>query len=62
MNKIDNTLNPLEVLVVAEALAKKNITHYTLIKGNNCIWASYNTINEYYIFSQGHLVDIQTDW
>jgi hypothetical protein len=61
MNKIDNTLNPLEVLVVAEALAKKNITHYTLTQGNDCIWAYYRNINEYYIFSQGLLVDIQTD-
>jgi hypothetical protein len=61
MNRIDNTLNPLEVLVVTEALADKNITHYTLTQGNDCIWAYYRNINEYYIFSKGLLVDIQTD-
>jgi hypothetical protein len=61
MNKIDPALNPLEVLVVTEALAKKGITHYSLLPGNDCIWASYNTINEYYIFSQGLLVDVQID-
>ena len=61
MNRIDPTLNPLEVLVVVEALAKKNITHYTLTQGNDCIWAYYRNINEYYIFSKGLLVDVQTD-
>jgi hypothetical protein len=61
MNKIDPTLNPLEVIVVVEALAKKNVKHYTLARGNNCIWAYYGFINEYYIFSKGHLVDIQVD-
>ena len=61
MNKIDPTLNPLEVIVVTEALAKKGVTHYTLAPGNDCIWASYNAVNEYYIFSKGLLVDIQVD-
>jgi hypothetical protein len=61
MNKIDPSLNPLEVIVVAEALAKKNITHYSLLPGNDCVWASYNSINEYYIFAKGLLVDVQID-
>ena len=61
MNKIDPRLNPLEVIVVAEALAKKGVKHYTLAPGNDCIWAYYGYINEYYIFSQGHLVDVQID-
>lgn len=61
MNKIDNTLNPLEVIVVTEALAKKGVTHYTLAPGNDCIWASYNAVNEYYIFAKGLLVDVQVD-
>jgi hypothetical protein len=61
MNKIDPTLNSLEVLVVAEALASKGITHYTLAPGNNCIWAYYGPFNEYYIFAKGLLVDVQVD-
>ena len=61
MNRIDPALNPLEVIVVTEALAKKGITHYTLAPGNDCIWASYNAINEYYIFAKGLLVDVQVD-
>ena len=61
MVNIDATLNPLEVLVVADHLEKKGVKSYTLTQGNECIWAYYGVINEYYIFSQGHLVDIQID-
>lgn len=61
MISIHPELNPLEVITVAEHLEKKGITHYTLTKGNDCIWAYYGQINEYYIFSGGKLVDIQID-
>ncbi len=59
MISIHPRLNPLEVLIVAEELKKKGITSYTLTEGNDCIWAYYGRINEYYIFSQGQLVDVQ---
>ena len=61
MIKIDPTLNSLEVLVVTERLKDKGIQHYTLAKGNNCIWAYYGFINEYYIFRDGRLADVQID-
>jgi len=61
MIRIDPTLNELEVIVVAERLEKNKITSYTLAPGNDCIWAYYGSINEYYIFKDGYLVDIQTD-
>ena len=61
MNTINPTLNPLEVMVVCEELKKKGITHYTLTEGNQCIWAYYGRINEYYIFRDGRLVDVQID-
>ena len=61
MNKIDPKLNPLEVIIVCEELKKKGIKHYTLTEGNDCIWAYYGRINEYYIFRDGRLVDIQID-
>jgi hypothetical protein len=54
-------LNPLEVILVEEDMAKKGITHYTMTKGNDCIWVYYGPMNLYYIFSKGHLVDIQID-
>jgi len=61
MVRIDHTLNELEVLVVADHLKNKGVEHYTLARGNDCIWAYYGVINEYYIFKAGHLVDIQVD-
>ena len=61
MIKIDSTLNSLEVMVVAEHLEKRGVADYTLAKGNDCIWAYYGQINEYYIFRDGRLADIQID-
>ncbi len=61
MITINPKLNPLEVIVVCEELKNKGVEHYTLTEGNNCIWAYYGNINEYYIFSKGRLVDIQID-
>jgi hypothetical protein len=61
MIRIDPTLNELEVMLVAERLEKNKITSYTLARGNDCIWAYYGSINEYYIFKDGYLVDIQID-
>jgi len=61
MIRIDPTLNELEVLVVAEYLKNKGVESYTLTQGNECIWAYYGVINEYYIFREGRLVDVQID-
>ena len=61
MIQINPKLNPLEVMVVVERLKNKGVEHYTLTEGNNCIWAYYGVINEYYIFKDGRLVDIQID-
>jgi hypothetical protein len=61
MVRIDKTLNELEVMVVAEHLESKGIKDYTLAPGNDCIWAYYGLLNEYYIFRDGRLVDIQID-
>jgi len=59
--RIDPTLNPLEVMTVCEHYERRGVTHYTLTPGNNCIWAYYGQINEYFIFRDGRLVDIQID-
>jgi len=61
MIRIDPTLNELEVLVVAEELKKLGVSSYQLLRGNECIWASYGLINSYYIFREGRLVDVQID-
>jgi hypothetical protein len=65
MVRIDSRLNPLEVMLVAEHYELRGIEHYELLPGNGCIWASRGSssrpINEYFIFSQGKLVDVQID-
>ena len=61
MVRIDPTLNEFEVLQVADRLERKGITSYTLTQGNECIWAYYGVINEYYIFRDGEIADIQVD-
>jgi hypothetical protein len=62
---IDPSLNPLEVLLVAEHYEKRGVEHYDLLPGNQCIWAARGSssvpINEYFIFHSGKLVDIQID-
>ena len=58
---ISPKLNPLEVLVVLEYYKDRGKEHYTLIPGNDCIHAYYGQINEYFIFRDGKLVDIQID-
>jgi hypothetical protein len=61
MNTIDPTLNPLEVILVCEHYEERGVKHYTLARGNDCIWAWHGRINEYFIFRDGKLVDIQID-
>jgi hypothetical protein len=65
MIRIDSSLNPLEVLVVAEHYKEQGVTNYELLPGNRCIWATRGSssvpINEYFVFRDGRLVDIQID-
>ena len=42
-------------------MARKGITHYTMAKGNDCIWVYYGLMNLYYIFKNGKIHDIQID-
>ena len=61
MIRIDRRLNELEVMVVADHLKNKGVEDYELLPGNRCIWDTYGLINEYYVFRDGKLVDIQID-
>jgi hypothetical protein len=47
--------------MVCEHYAQRGIKNYNLIPGNDCIWAYHGRINEYFIFRDGKLVDIQID-
>lgn len=61
----DKDFNELELLVVQEHLRKRGTTYATIYKGNGCIWVASGSsscpINEYFIFREGRLVDIQID-
>ena len=54
-------LNPLEVILVADDMARKGIRHYTMARGRDCIWVYYGYMNLYYIFRDGRIADIQID-
>lgn len=61
MNRIDPSLNPLEVLVVAQHLERRGVRQYDMRPGRDCVWVSYNRLETYWIFEDGKLVDIQVD-
>jgi hypothetical protein len=61
MKHIDPSLNPLEVMIIAERLAQDRVEHYTMRPGRDCVWVSYNRLETYWIFRAGRLVDIQID-
>ena len=61
MLRIHPDLNPLEVILVEEDMARKGVTGYTMTKGNDCIWVYYGSMNLYYIFREGRIHDIQID-
>ena len=62
---VDKDINELELLVVLDHLKNRGTDWASIYKGNGCIWvasgSSSRPINEYFIFKQGHLVDIQID-
>lgn len=57
----DKEVNPLELIAVAVDLDARGITHASIHKGNDCVWVSHGRLNEYYIFRDGKVVDIQID-
>lgn len=61
----DEDINELELIVVMDHLEKRGTRHASIYKGNNCIWVATGSascpINEYFIFREGRLVDIQVD-
>jgi len=56
-------LNPLEVILVKDYMDKNNprVTHYTMTRGNDCIWVYYSYMNLYFIFHGGKIHDVQID-
>ena len=58
-------INELELLVVTDYLEKRGTKYAQIREGNGCVWVSSGSssvpINEYFIFRDGKLVDIQID-
>jgi len=61
----DPGVNELELLVVVDYLQKRGTKHASIYRGNDCVWVASGSancpINEYFIFRDGRLVDIQID-
>jgi hypothetical protein len=58
-------LNEFELIIVMDKLKERGTTWAEIRPGNKCVWVSTGSssvpINEYFIFNQGKLVDIQVD-
>ena len=56
-------LNPLEVILVEDYMTEHHplATHYTMTRGNDCIWVYYSYMNLYFIFRNGRIADVQID-
>ena len=58
-------VNEFELIVVLDKLKARGTEYATIQPGNGCVWVSSGSesvpINEYFIFRQGYLVDVQID-
>jgi|688.fasta_scaffold197517_5 hypothetical protein len=54
-------IQQFEVDQITASLAAQGVTNFTMKRGNNCVWVSYNSIDCYYIFKDEKLVNIQVD-
>ena len=65
INIRNKDINELELIVVMDHLEKRGTRYADIYKGNDCIWVASGSsscpINEYFIFREGQLVDIQID-
>lgn len=55
-------IDEFQLIRVIEDLERRGIQHADIYEGNGCIWvARSSAINEYYIFRDGYIADIQID-
>lgn len=61
----DKDINELQLMVVLDHLQKRGTKQANIYNGNDCIWVATGhsgcPINEYFIFREGRLVDVQVD-
>lgn len=65
MITVRDPVNEFDLIIVMDYLAKRGTTDARIYQGNDCIWVASGSssvpINEYFIFQDGKLVDIQVD-
>ena len=65
INVRDKDINVLELMVVMDYLERRGTKWADVLKGHDCVWVASGSsscpINEYFIFRDGRLVDIQMD-
>lgn len=65
MITVNGDVNEFELIIVLEKLNQRGTTWATVRPGNECVWVSSGSssvpINEYFIFREGRLVDVQID-
>ena len=54
-------INDFERILIAQDMAERGITNYSMKRGNNCVWVWYGLVNAYYIFKEGQICQIQYD-
>jgi hypothetical protein len=58
-------INEFELIVVLDRLKEQGKEWATIQPGNRCIWVSSGSsscpLNQYFIFREGKLVDVQVD-
>lgn len=58
-------INEFELMIVLERLKERGTTSASIYSGNDCVWVASGSasvpINEYFIFRDGKLVDVQID-
>jgi len=58
-------INEFELIVVLDKLKERGTQYATVMPGNDCVWVASGSssvpINEYFIFRDGLLVDVQID-
>ena len=65
MIRVSPGINEFELIVVMDMLKERGTEWAEIRPGNDCVWVSTGSasipINEYFIFRQGKVVDIQID-
>lgn len=61
----DEGINEFELMIVLDKLKQQNVSYASIYRGNDCVWVASGSsscpLNQYFIFREGKLVDVQVD-